>query len=133
MLSKRIARSIALLLALAFLGSLPLRAQVWDFLGDTRIDGTRDHDNIQVTRHGGSFRAIHLRVSDEAIFFERVVVHFGDGTSEKFPVADRISPEGRNYVIELPGQRRVLESIELWYFKGPWERNPRVSLYGTGD
>ena len=124
---------MAAFLLFAFVGSASLRAQIWDFLGDTRIDATRDHDRIQVTRHGGSFRAIHLRVSDEAIFFDRLVVHFGDGTSAKFSVADRISPEGRNYVIELPGQRRELESVELWYFKGPWERNPRVTLYGTGD
>jgi hypothetical protein len=70
-----------------------------------------------------------LRVSD-VIFFDRIVVHFGNGTSRELAVSERISPEGRNYVIDLPGERRPLESVELWYYKEPWGHNPSVSLYG---
>ena len=130
MLRKRIVWFLACLLGFATI-SLPARGELWDFLGDTKIDGTRDHDRIQVTRRDGVFRAIQLRVSGDAIFFDRVVVHFGDGTSEEMAVQGRIWPGGRNRIIGLSGERRVVESVELWYYKEPWEHNPRVILYGS--
>ena len=122
--------TIAGLLALAFATSLFARGQFWDFLGYTQVDSSQDHGRIQITRRDGHFRTIQLRVSGEAIFFDRLVVHFDDGTSQELMVSDRISPGGRNYVIELLGERS-LESIELWYYKEPLGHNPRVILYGV--
>ena len=111
--------------------SLPARGQIWDFLGHTRIDRTRDHDRVQVTRRDAAFQVIQLRVSGDAIFFDRVVVHFADGTSEELPLRDRVWPGGRNRVIGLSGERRAVESVEFWYYKEPWEHNPIVILYGS--
>ena len=130
MLSKNIPRLFVCLLGLAATISSPARAQVWDFLGDKQIDATRDHDRIQVTRRNGTFHALQLRVSD-AIFFDRVVVHFRDGTSEELALRGRIWPGGENHIIGLSGECRVVESVELWYYKEPWEHNPRVILYGS--
>ena len=131
MLKNRIVRLLACFLAVASAISLPAQGQVWDFLGVTQIDGTRDHEKIQVTRRDGVFHAIQLRVTGDAIFFDRVVVHFGDGTSEALSVQGRIWPEGRNHIIDFSGQRRVVESVELWYYKEAWEHSPRVMLYGS--
>jgi hypothetical protein len=122
---------IALLLALAFGSWLSARGLVWDFLGVTHIDGIGDHDKIQVGRRDGPFRAVQLRVSNDAVFLQRVVVYYDNGTSEEVPIGVRISPEGTTRVINLTGERRVLESVEVWYFREPWEHRPRVSLYGT--
>ena len=131
MLKKRIVRLFACFLAVAGTISLPVQGQVWDFLGAAQIDGTRDHDKIQVTRRNGVFHAIQLRVSGDAIFFDRVVVHFGDGRSEVLAVQGRIWPEGRNHIIDFSGERRVVESVEVWYYKEAWEHSPRVMLYGS--
>jgi hypothetical protein len=131
MFRTRIPRTAACLLALAFATSLFARGQFWDFLGYTQVDRSHDHGRIQITRRDRLFRTIQLRVSGEAIFFDRLVVHFAKGTSQEFMVSGRISPEGRNYVIDLSGGRTALESVELWYYKEPWEHNPGISLYGT--
>jgi len=120
---------VVCLLALPFATSLLARGQVWAFLGYTQVDRRQDHSNVQVTRRDGFFRTIRLRVS-EAIFFDRLVVHFGNGTSQELIISERILPEGGNYVIDLPGEPRLLESVDLWYYKEPWGRDPRVSLYG---
>ena len=120
---------VACLLALPFAASLLARGQAWAFLGHTQVDRRQDHSNVQVTRRDCFFRTIRLRVS-EAIFFDRLVVHFGNGTSQELIISERILPEGGNYVIELPGEPRPLESVDLWYYKEPWGRDPRVSLYG---
>jgi hypothetical protein len=120
---------VAGLLAPGFANSLFARGQFWDFLGYTQVDSRQDHGRIQITRRDVHFRTIQLRVSGEAIFFDRLVVHFDDGTSQVLIVSDRISPGGRNYVVDFLGERS-LQSVELWYYKEPWGHNPTVSVYG---
>jgi hypothetical protein len=129
MLRKHFRHTIAGLLALAFATCLFARGEFWDFLGYTQVDSSQDHGRIQITRRDVHFRTIQLRVSGEAIFFDRLVVHFGDGTSQECAVSGRLLG-GSNYVIELLGERS-LESVELWYYKQPWGHNPRVSVYGA--
>jgi len=122
---------IAALVAFFLAFSTPLwaRGQFWDFLGCTNVDGAQNHGRIQITR-GGLFHTIQLRVRGDAIFFDRLIVHFADGGSEEFVVSNRISPEGKDYIVGLRGEGRVLESVELWYYKESWGHSPRVSLYG---
>jgi hypothetical protein len=128
-LKKSLLSTIAVLFVLAFSVSLYAQGE-WAYLGNAHVDGGQDHDNIHVGRHDGRFRAIQLRVSGGEIFFERVVVHFGNGTQEELVVRDRIPSGGSTRAIDLPGDRRVIESVELWYGKGRWEHRPKVSLYG---
>jgi hypothetical protein len=38
-------------------------------------------------------------------------------------------PDGEHTrIIELPGERRIIQSVDLWYSKGKWEKQPKVSL-----
>jgi hypothetical protein len=131
MLRKRFLWFIVWIVAFPCAASLFAHGQVWDFMGGTQIDGTRDHDTIQVTRHESLFSEIQLRVSDSTIFFDRIIIHFSDGSSALVPVGDRISSEGKNYVIDIPRKGHVVESVEVWYYKTAWEHTPRLSLYGT--
>jgi hypothetical protein len=118
------------LLTLALATTLPARGQFWDFLGSTQVDSSQDHGRIQITRRDVHFRTIQLRVSGEAIFFDHLVVHFDDGTSQDRMVSDRVLAGGSTYVTDLLGERS-LESVELWFYKEPRGHNPRVSLYGV--
>ena len=103
----------------------------WDFLGETRIDGAQDHDNILVERRDGAFRALRMRVSDDgAIFFERAIVHYVDGSSEELVIHDRILSGSQTPTIDLTGTPRIIDSVQLWYFKAIWEHRPKVSLFG---
>src|ERR1700739_4538071 len=111
----RISRLLPGLLALALATSLFAQGQFWDFLGSAQVDRSQDHGRIQTTRRDCLFRTIQLRVSGQAIFFDRLVAHFANGTSQEFIVSGRISPEGRNYVINLSDGRTALESVELWH------------------
>jgi hypothetical protein len=121
-------RTAALLLA--FATSSLARGLFWDFLGCTQVDAAHDHGRILIARRDRLFRTIQLRVSEEAIFLDRVVVHFGNGASQELIVSERISPGGQDCVVDLPGERRTLESVEIWYYKEAWGHNPRVNLYG---
>jgi hypothetical protein len=117
-------------LALVCGTSVYARGLVWDFLGDTHIDGAQDHDRIQVGLRPGPFRAVQLRISDP-IFIQRVIVYYANGTSEELVIGDRVSPEGRTPTIDLNVKDRPIGSVELWYFKEHWDHRPLVILYGT--
>jgi hypothetical protein len=131
MVRKRILLISAWFLVLSSTLSVPARGLTWNFLGNKKIDGTRDHEKIEIRRQSGSFQAIQLRVTGNAIFFDRVVVHFGDGKSEELAVSGRVWPEGTAKVIALSGEGRVVESVDLWYYTERWENSPTVTLYGS--
>jgi hypothetical protein len=122
--------AIGFVLVLAFCTSV-YAGEHWTYLGDSHVDGSVDHDSIKIGRSDGDFRAIQLRVSDGAIDFEHVVVRYGNGTHEEIPIRTHIPDGGHTRVIDLPGERRVIESVDLWYSKGNWSRRPKVSLYGA--
>jgi hypothetical protein len=107
------------------------QAQKWVYLGEANVDGAIDHDNIVVTAAKGSYRAIQIRVEKGAIRFDRVVVHFGNGVPDPISIAGRIPAGGKTRVIDLPGDRRVIERVEFWYERGNWaSAKPKVRLWG---
>jgi hypothetical protein len=72
--------AVSLVLTLSFCTSLYAQPGRWTYLGNSHVDGARDHDSIKVGRSEGGFRAIQLRISGGAINFERVIVRYGNGT-----------------------------------------------------
>jgi hypothetical protein len=102
----------------------------WVYLGSRHVHGHRDHDVVRVGVQDGKFRAVQLRVSGGAVDFHRVVVHFGNGTSEEIAYRERIPSGGRTRPIDLPGDRRIIRSLEFWYGKESWHRLPKVEVYG---
>ena len=123
--------SLAALLLAGFSTAAFAQRGRWEFLGQAHVDGQVDHDNIMVTGSRGTFRAIQIRVDYAPIEFDRVVVHFGNGSSERISIRFVIPAGGQTRVIDLPGERRVIESVEFWYRKADWRsRRPRVRLFG---
>ena len=55
----------------------------------------------------------------------------GNGTQEEIPIRARIPDGGQTRVIDLPGERRIIKSVDLWYGKDKWSHRPKVSLYGV--
>lgn len=102
----------------------------WEYLGQSNVDRVRDHDSIRVYARG-AFRAIQLRVKGGEIEFQRVVVHFENGANSDVEVRDRIRAGGQTRAIDLPGESRRINSVEVWYGKGNWgRRRPGLKLYG---
>jgi hypothetical protein len=133
MSKNRIKWAISFVFVLALCTSLYARKEQWEYLGDSHVDGAQDHDSIKVGRSAGNYRAIQLRISGGAIHFERVIVRYGNGTQEEIPIRAHIPDGGQTRVIELPGERRIIQSLDLWYGKENWKKRPKVSLYGLTD
>lgn len=106
-------------------------AQRWQYLGEANVDGAVDHDNIVVSGSRGAFRAIQIKVQRAPIEFDRVVVHYGDGDSEPIQIRTTIPAGGQTRVIDLPGNRRIIRSVEFWYARASRSpRKPKVRLFG---
>jgi hypothetical protein len=106
------------------------QAKAWTFLGTAHVDGQHDHDNIEVGRFAGRYRALQIRVNNAPIQFDHIVVHYGNGQAEILHVRDVIRPGAHSRAIALQGDR-VVQSFELWYSKAkPFSRRPELSLFG---
>jgi len=131
--SIRLLSSLLLLLSFSLAANAQRRNQGegrWERLGQSRVDGRRDHDNIRVNARGG-FRAIQLRVQGGAIEFQRVVVHFENGADTDVQIRDRVRAGGTTRAIDLPGDQRRIQSVEIWYGKENWgRRRPTLILFG---
>jgi hypothetical protein len=130
MLRQRSQLLLALLLvAASFTAAHAQRARMV-YLGNAHVDGANDHDSIKVGRTDGTFRAIQLRVNGGAVNFDRVIIRYGNGTMEEIQVRNRIPDGGRTRIIDLPGDQRIIQSVDIWYSKDRWTRRPAVGLYG---
>ena len=108
------------------------QAKHWILLGTAHVDKSEDHKTIHVGNGAGEFHKIQLRVNGGAIDLQRLVVHFGNGTQEELAIAaDRVRSGGKTPELDLPGERRTIDSVELWYSKEYADTRPEVSLYGT--
>src|ERR1700747_365236 len=115
-LRKYCVSSIVFAFVLAFGVSSSVMAKRWVYLGNAHVDKSTDHKTIHV---GGSeqFHSIQLRVNGGGVEFERLVVHFADGSKDELPVQEHVRSGGKTHELDLPGDHRALDSVELWYSK----------------
>jgi hypothetical protein len=103
----------------------------WDYLGEANVDGSTDHDKIDVDKDR-VYRAIQFQVERSAIEFYRIKVNYRNGTSQDIPIKNKIAAGGKSRVIDLRGRERSIKNVEIWYGKGNWanDRKPKLRLYG---
>lgn len=103
----------------------------WQYLGESNVDGNRDHDKIKVGRSDGRFRSLRIEVERAPIEFHRVVIHYANGEDEVLQLRDRIRAGSQSRVIDLRGRSREIESVEFWYARASYQsQKPKVRLYG---
>lgn len=130
-MSRRQLSPLLFLFALAVATSCFARGQAWNFLGCTQISANQNHVEIPISRHDQLFRTIQLKITGEAVFFDRLVVHFAGGASQQFVINGHLPSEVTDYPIDAGGDDRAIESVELWYYKQPWSHSPRITVYGA--
>jgi len=102
------------------------------YLGEANVDGGSDHDTIRVGGKKGYFRGLQIQVERAAIDFQHVIVVFENGGRDKLEMRSWIPAGGRTRIIDLKGNNRAIDRVEIWYSRGSWinDRKPKMRLYG---
>ena len=112
-----LAASVAVLLFAGFaevLSAAPdLRRE--ELLGQREVDFRADNDVIEVGRSEGRFQKIRVVVRGAPIELRDMKVIFDDDSVIDVPRRSRILRENSDFVIDLPGERRVIQRIDFQY------------------
>ena len=101
----------------------------WNKLGERWVDGTRDRDVIPVGARAGAYRRIMIVVENSALEMQDVVVRFDDGSAFSPPTRHVFAANTRSHVIDLPGARRNIHSVEFRYGNLPGGGRAQAELW----
>lgn len=101
----------------------------WVKLGERQVDGTHDRDVISVGGREGSFRRIMFVVENSALEMHDVEITFADGDVFSPRTKHVFSADTRSSIIDLPGSRRTIRSVEFRYGNLPGGGRSKVELW----
>ena len=101
----------------------------WTKLGERWVDGVRDRDVIPVGARDGTFRRIMIVVEHSALEMYDVMIHFSDGSHFSPPTRLVFSPNTRSQIVDLPGNRRAIRSVEFKYGNLPGGGRAQAELW----
>jgi hypothetical protein len=101
----------------------------WTRLGERWVDGVSDRDVIHVGAREGRYRRIMIVVENSALEMRDVVVTFGDGERFSPPTRLVFAENSRSRIIDLPGDARVIRSVEFRYGNLPGGGRAEAELW----
>src|SRR4051794_5857762 len=101
----------------------------WNKLGERWVDGARDRDVIPVGERRGAYRRIMIVVEHSALEMDDVVVRFADGSAFSPQTRHVFAANTRSHVIDLPGSRRSIRSVEFRYGNLPGGGRAQAELW----
>ncbi len=101
----------------------------WVKLGERTVDPRGDRDRIQVGRREGKFTKLTLVVEKNDLELLDLEVVFANGERFNPKVRHYFREGGRSRVIDLPGNERMIKTIELTY-KGVGRGRARLEVWG---
>lgn len=104
----------------------------WQALGTHTVSPFVDHDTVRVGAIEGRFRAIRLDVHGGNIDLYSVRVTFRNGEEQELPFGRIIYAGGSTGALDLSGNRRTIEKIDLVYKSRPSFAGlvPKVTVFG---
>ncbi len=106
-------------------------ANGWVLLGESVVNGSRDKDKIMVDRNDGKFRKLTVVVLDSDLEMLDMDVKMGKGKPFSPDVRQVFRENTRTRVIDLPGDDRVIKSIEFHYRNLAGGGRARVQVWGS--
>lgn len=103
----------------------------WEQLGSRSVKFGMDRDEILVTAKEGFFTGLKIRVTNSALNMHKMVIHFGDGTTQDVELKNNFRAGQESRVIDLAGNRRVITKVVFWYdTKNARQTKAVVELWG---
>ena len=116
----------------------PVRPVAWDprgwtLLGERTVDGSFDHDRIEVGRYEGKFSKLTIVVENSDLELIDFAIQFGRGAPWHPPVQHFFREGQRTRAIDFPGDERTIRFIDFKYRNLPGGGRARVAVYGLRD
>jgi hypothetical protein len=102
----------------------------WEMLGERHIDGRVDRDRIDVGRYEGRFTKLTLVALDADFEMLDFRVKFGNGEVWSPTLRHYFRENTRTHVIDLPGDKRVIEKIDFTYRNLGYSGGARLQVWG---
>ncbi len=102
----------------------------WTLLGSQTVEGQKDKDVFAVGKNGGKFDRIMVVVKDSDLELVDFVVFLDGGTKFEPKVQHKFREGARTRAIDLPGNDRVIQKINVRYSNLPGGGKARVEIYG---
>lgn len=87
----------------------------WQLIGERSVTDRVDHDVIKVTRARGQWSAVKFVVRKHAVQFRGVRVVYANGTTQSIALRNVIPAGGESRVIDLVGDNRTIQRVEMRY------------------
>jgi hypothetical protein len=104
----------------------PSETSRWVELGCKSVGFAIDRDVVRLNRQEGAFKSIRLRVIGNRIDMYDLRVVYGNGAPDDLRVRTVIPDRGQTPPIDLRGERRALDRIEMIYRSQPNFRGQAV-------
>lgn len=123
---------IALAAFIVATGAVAASAQGWVNLGTKEVKDRSEQDTWHIGKGKGEFRKIKLKVLDRPVRFYKLEVKYENGRVENIEVRNLISAGGETRAIDLSGNERFIDRVDVWYEASTVRRGRRshVTLYG---
>jgi len=103
----------------------------WEKLGQKIVDFKLERDVIYVTAKEGRFTSIRLLVKRAPVNLRKVIVHYANGDKENINVRNKILSGQTTRVIDLKGNKRVIEKVVFAYdTRNAAKKKAVVELWG---
>jgi hypothetical protein len=105
----------------------------WTLLGERTVDGSYDHDRIEVGRYEGKFSKLTIVVENSDLELIDFAIQFGRGAPWHPPLQHFFREGQRTRAIDFPGDERTIRYIDFKYRNLPGGGRARVAVYGQRD
>jgi hypothetical protein len=105
----------------------------WTLLGSRTVNGRADRDVVDVGPYQGRFDQITLLVLDSDLELFDLTVVFGNGERWSPRLRHAFREGSRSHSIDLPGDDRMIQRLELAYGKLSRGRPASVEVYGRAS
>jgi hypothetical protein len=103
----------------------------WEELGCSKAGFLPDKDVIKVGRREGRFSQIQLRVFRNKVHIINFRVIYANGQPDDIQVRSEIRDGGESRPMDLRGERRAIDRIELYYLAQPsFKGSAQVCVFG---
>jgi hypothetical protein len=101
----------------------------WIRLGKEKVNARIERDEIRAASKG-FVKQVVIEVRGEAVYFESVAVHLGNGEVVDLPIRSIIKAGERTRVIDLPGDARLIRKVVFTHQKLRDAGKAEVILWG---